>query len=46
MLYSKEETGYCSFGKLSKWSLVRSAFVFLCSITLGWIMMGIFPAVG
>jgi len=42
MVFAKEDTGYISFGRLSGWSLVRSAFVFVISITLGWLMMGLF----
>ncbi len=42
MVFAKEDTGYISFGRLSGWSLLRSLFVFIISITLGWLMMGLF----
>lgn len=42
MIFAKEDTGYVSFGKLCRWSLVRIGVVFLISITLGWLMMGLF----
>ena len=45
MMFGKTNTGYATFAKLSKWSLVRTLIVFLCSITIGWGMMAIFPPV-
>lgn len=45
MVFAKEDTGYVSFGKLCSWSLLRSAFIFLECITIGWVMFGIFPDV-
>lgn len=43
LVFAKEGTGYVSFGKICSWSLLRSAFVFLECIIIGYLMFGIFP---
>ncbi|MCC8079977.1 MAG: hypothetical protein LIO57_07995 [Oscillospiraceae bacterium] len=43
MIFAKADTGYVSFGRLCGWGWVRNGIVFLISISIGWVMMSLFP---